>query len=173
MAFQFINRRPDTSRAEDFIYRAMREMEAGYFTRALEFLKRARQIAQDNIHLRLEYRILQKLAEVYMETRKYKAALQCHKQMVKIIKEERKGWIRVAPTQEEKRRRTSIAEEPAEITSRPTRARSTQSGSTRSRSSRTRTSRSSKLPKCKNCRSPLEPGDKYCIGCGMEIPPTK
>jgi tetratricopeptide (TPR) repeat protein len=158
MAFQFSDveeENEDESRPDGLLHRARGYMATGKPQKALGLLQRALQRVRDQGFGRLEYHILNTLSEVYLELRKYKAALKSHKQIIKVIKADMKAWIEGAPTPEEKRRRKAIADD--KPLKSPTRA---------SRSSR-------KAKKCSNCGAIIELTDKYCIGCGKAVTKTK
>ncbi|MFX1475939.1 MAG: tetratricopeptide repeat protein [Promethearchaeota archaeon] len=162
MAFQFTDveeENEDEGSPDGLLHRARGYMATGKPQKALDLLQRALQRVRDQGFGRLEYHILNALSEVYLELRKYKAALKSHKQIIKIIKADMEAWIEGAPTPEEKQRRKAIADD------KPIRT-TTQTPRSRSRSRR-------KTKTCKHCGSPIEPGDKYCIGCGREVTRSK
>ena len=176
MAFQFpedeveahregrVVRTPKHRLIYEQVRQAKSSMESGDYHDAMGILLLALQEARDAGSRGLEYHILSLLGEVYLELRQYDVAIKCHQLAIKVLKADRKDWISGAETPQEKRIRTLAAATPPPgilIPSRqPTR---------RSRSK----SKTTKAPKCPECKSVLETDDKFCVGCGKEVTPSK
>jgi hypothetical protein len=176
MAFQFpedevdahregrILRTPLQQSIHEQVRQAQSSMESGDYHDAMGILLLALQGARDARSRGQEHHILSLLGEVYLELRQYEAAMKCHQLAIKVLKADMKTWISDAQSPQEKRIRTQAAATP------PAGMLSAKRRTTRRRRSKSKTS---KGPKCPECKSVLESGDKFCMGCGKEVTSSK